>query len=107
MAQACFLTRGDLYINWERGRDTFDRLLVDDDWAINNGNWMWLSCSSFFYQYYRVYSPITFGQKYDKSGEFVRNFLPVLKVGLSQGLWLILAQNLGFSMWGGVAKKIA
>ena len=22
---ACFLTRGDLYISWERGRDTFDR----------------------------------------------------------------------------------
>ena len=51
--QACFLTRGDLYVSWERGAATFDRLLVDDDWAVNNGNWMWLSCSSFFYQYYR------------------------------------------------------
>ena len=28
----------------------FERLLIDSDWAINNGNWMWLSCSSFFYQ---------------------------------------------------------
>ena len=25
---ACFLTRGDLYISWERGRDTFDRYAV-------------------------------------------------------------------------------
>lgn len=27
----------------------------------------------------QVYSPVTFGQKYDKSGKFVRHFLPVLK----------------------------
>ena len=38
--QACFLTRGDLYISWERGRDTFDRLLIDGDPSINSGNWM-------------------------------------------------------------------
>lgn len=36
-AVACFLTRGDLYVSWERGRDTFDRLLIDDDYFINNG----------------------------------------------------------------------
>ena len=29
---ACFLTRGDLYVSWEKGRDTFDRLLIDGDW---------------------------------------------------------------------------
>ena len=73
---ACFLTRGDLvyhiisreplsflylsldinlfffnkFVHWEKGRDVFERLLIDSDWAINNGNWLWLSCSSFFYQ---------------------------------------------------------
>ncbi|RRT54262.1 hypothetical protein B296_00032250, partial [Ensete ventricosum] len=47
---ACFLTRGDLFIHWEKGRDVFERLLIDSDWAINNGNWLWLSCSAFFYQ---------------------------------------------------------
>ncbi|XP_057473175.1 (6-4)DNA photolyase isoform X3 [Actinidia eriantha] len=47
---ACFLTRGDLFVHWEKGRDVFGRLLIDSDWAINNGNWLWLSCSSFFYQ---------------------------------------------------------
>ena len=31
--QACFLTRGDLYVSWEKGRDTFDRLLIDADWC--------------------------------------------------------------------------
>ncbi|KAL3511853.1 hypothetical protein ACH5RR_024570 [Cinchona calisaya] len=76
---ACFLTRGDLYVHWEKGRDVFERLLVDSDWAINNGNWLWLSCSSFFYQYNRIYSPISFGKKYDPNGNYIRHFLPVLK----------------------------
>ncbi|XP_023513715.1 (6-4)DNA photolyase [Cucurbita pepo subsp. pepo] len=76
---ACFLTRGDLFVHWEKGRDVFERLLIDSDWAINNGNWMWLSCSSFFYQYNRIYSPVTFGKKYDPNGDYIRHFLPVLK----------------------------
>ncbi|KAK6912169.1 Cryptochrome/DNA photolyase, FAD-binding domain [Dillenia turbinata] len=76
---ACFLTRGDLFVHWEKGRDVFERLLIDSDWAINNGNWLWLSCSSFFYQYNRIYSPVSFGKKYDPEGKFIRHFLPVLK----------------------------
>lgn len=78
-AVACFLTRGDLWVSWERGRETFDRLLVDADYSLNNANWLWLSSSAFFHQYYRVYSPISFPQKYDPNGEYVRHFLPVLK----------------------------
>ncbi|XP_059640491.1 (6-4)DNA photolyase isoform X2 [Cornus florida] len=76
---ACFLTRGDLFVHWEKGRDVFERLLIDSDWAINNGNWLWLSCSSFFYQYNRIYSPTSFGKKYDPNGNYIRHFLPVLK----------------------------
>ncbi|MFQ6643387.1 hypothetical protein Gotur_018388 [Gossypium turneri] len=76
---ACFLTRGDLFVHWEKGRDIFERLLIDSDWAINNGNWLWLSCSSFFYQYNRIYSPISFGRKYDPNGNYIRHFLPILK----------------------------
>lgn len=47
---ACFLTRGDLFQSWTAGAKVFDRLLLDADWSINNFNWMWLSCSGFFYQ---------------------------------------------------------
>lgn len=53
--------------------------LVDSDWAINVANWYWLSASAFFNQYFRIYSPITFGKKYDPQGKFVRHYLPVLK----------------------------
>jgi hypothetical protein len=34
---ACFLTRGDLWCPWERGRDVFDKYLIDADFFVNNG----------------------------------------------------------------------
>ena len=40
---------------------------------------MWLSCSVFFYQYFRCYSPITFQKKNDPSGKYIRKFVPELK----------------------------
>ena len=40
---ACFLTRGDLWVSWERGQEVFEELLLDADWSLNAGNWMWLS----------------------------------------------------------------
>ena len=76
---ACFLTRGDLWQSWEKGAEVFDRLLLDADPALNAGNWMWLSASQFFFQYFRVYSPVAFPKKYDANGDFVRHFLPALR----------------------------
>jgi len=76
---ACFLTRGDFWISWEHGAKVFDELLIDADYAVNHGNWMWLSCSCFFYQYFRCYSPVAFGKKYDPEGTFIKHYLPVLK----------------------------
>ncbi len=78
-AVACFLTRGDLYITWEKGLKVFEEWLLDADWSLNAANWMWLSSSCFFYQYWRVYSPIEFGKKTDKNGVYIRKYLPVLK----------------------------
>ena len=77
-AVACFLTRGDLWISWEEGARVFNRLLLDADWSLNNGNWMWLSASCFFYQYFRVYGPVSFGKKTDKDGQYIRKWIPQL-----------------------------
>ncbi|CAG7824192.1 unnamed protein product [Allacma fusca] len=77
-AVACFLTRGDLWISWEEGQLVFEELLLDADVYLNAGNWMWLSASAFFHQYYRVYSPIVFGKKTDPHGEYIRKYLPKL-----------------------------
>ncbi|KAI1144569.1 Cryptochrome/photolyase FAD-binding domain-containing protein [Hypoxylon sp. FL0543] len=76
---ACFLTRGGCYVHWERGADVFEEWLLDHEPACNAGNWQWLSCTAFYSQYYRCYSPIAFGQKWDKRGEFIRKWIPELK----------------------------
>ena len=76
-AVACFLTRGDLYQSWEAGAAVFDRLLLDRDWALNNGNWLWLSASAYFHRFARVYSPVAFGKKHDPEGAYIRRWLPL------------------------------
>lgn len=78
-AVACFLTRGDLWISWEEGQSVFEELLLDADWALNAGNWMWLSASAFFHQFFRVYSPVAFGKKTDKNGIYIKKYVPELK----------------------------
>ena len=39
---------------------------------MNAGMWMWLSCSSFFQQFFHCYCPVRFGRKADPNGEFIR-----------------------------------
>ncbi|EHA56224.1 hypothetical protein MCOR07_003229 [Pyricularia oryzae] len=75
---ACFLTRGGCYVSWERGLDVFEELLLDHEPACNAGNWQWLSCTAFFSQYFRCYSPISFGKKWDPDGTFIRKWVPEL-----------------------------
>jgi len=75
---ACFLTRGDLWQHWEEGVKVFDLYLLDSDWCLNNANWQWLSASNFFYQYFRVYSPVAFGKKTDPEGNYIRKWIPAL-----------------------------
>lgn len=76
---ACFLTRGDLWQSWEEGVKIFDLYLLDSDYSLNNANWQWLSCSNFFFQYFRCYSPVAFGKKTDPDGLFIKKWIPQLK----------------------------
>ncbi|KAJ6095646.1 hypothetical protein N7486_006392 [Penicillium sp. IBT 16267x] len=57
---------------------TTQELLIDHETACNAGNWMWLSCTAFFAQFYRCYSPVAFGRKWDPEGHFVRRCCPEL-----------------------------
>ncbi|XP_078333232.1 cryptochrome-2-like isoform X2 [Crassostrea virginica] len=59
-------------------KEVFEEYLLDADWSLNAGNWMWLSASAFFHQYFRVYSPIEFGKKTDKDGNYIRKYVPQL-----------------------------
>ena len=57
-AVSCFFTRGQLWQHWKLGRDIFERKLLDSDWALNNGNWLWLSgVAPFSMPYFRLYNP--------------------------------------------------
>ncbi|XP_063044562.1 cryptochrome-2-like [Engraulis encrasicolus] len=78
-AVACFLTRGDLWISWESGMKVFEEMLLDADWSVNAGSWMWLSCSSFFQQFFHCYCPVGFARRIDPSGDFIRKYIPKLK----------------------------
>jgi len=78
-AVACFLTRGDLWQSWEKGAVHFESHLLDADYALNGFNWLWLSCSGFFYQYFRCYSPIAFQKKNDPTGAYIRKYIPELR----------------------------
>nr|XP_020443657.1 cryptochrome-2-like isoform X2 [Monopterus albus] len=78
-AVACFLTRGDLWITWESGMKVFEELLLDADWSVNAGSWMWLSCSAFFQQFFHCYCPVGFGRRTDPSGDYIRRYIPTLK----------------------------
>ncbi len=78
-AAACFLTRGGCYVDWERGAEVFEEWLIDHEVACNTGNWQWLSCTAFYSQFFRCYSPIAFPKKTDSKGAFVRHYCPELK----------------------------
>uniref|UniRef100_A0A0W0FWC1 Photolyase/cryptochrome alpha/beta domain-containing protein n=1 Tax=Moniliophthora roreri TaxID=221103 RepID=A0A0W0FWC1_MONRR len=92
---ACFLTRGQCYISWERGAEVFDEYLIDWDPCSNPGNWMWLSASAFYSMYYRIYSPTAFPAKWDKSGALVRKFCPELSKYPDQASHSVLLSDAG------------
>ncbi|WAQ94843.1 CRY1-like protein, partial [Mya arenaria] len=49
LATSTFLTRRDLWLSWEDGLKVavFDKYLLDADWSVCAGNWMWMSSSAF------------------------------------------------------------
>ncbi len=83
-AVSCFLTRGQLWQHWKKGRDVFEKKLVDADWALNNGNWLWLSgVAPFSMPYFRLYNPCPDGKSSlnveTKKAEFIRYWVPELE----------------------------
>ena len=83
-AVSCFLTRGQLWQNWRFGRDVFDKKLVDSDWALNNGNWLWLSgVAPFSMPYFRLYNPCPDAKSSlnaeTKTARFIKFWVPELK----------------------------
>ena len=82
MIVAMFLTK-DLLINWQRGERYFMQQLVDGDMAANNGGWQWSAgTGTDAAPYFRIFNPVTQGQKFDPQGDFIRRWVSEI-AGLS------------------------
>jgi deoxyribodipyrimidine photo-lyase len=78
MIVAMFLTK-DLLINWQWGERYFMRQLVDGDLAANNGGWQWSAgTGTDAAPYFRIFNPVSQGEKFDAGGSFVRRWVPEL-----------------------------
>ncbi|MCP3800153.1 DNA photolyase family protein [Allokutzneria sp. A3M-2-11 16] len=79
MIVASFLAK-DLHLWWRRGAAHFMRHLVDGDLASNQHGWQWAAgTGTDASPYFRVFNPITQGEKFDPNGDYVRKYVPELR----------------------------
>jgi deoxyribodipyrimidine photo-lyase len=76
MVVASFLVK-HLLIDWRAGADWFMDTLVDADLAANSMNWQWTAGTGIDSQpFFRVFNPVSQGEKFDTDGAYVRRFVP-------------------------------
>ncbi|MBN9011062.1 MAG: FAD-binding domain-containing protein, partial [Rhizobiales bacterium] len=78
MIVASFLTK-HLLVDWRIGEEWFWETLVDADPASNPFNWQWVAGSGADAQpFFRIFNPVTQGEKFDPEGRYVRRHVPEL-----------------------------
>ncbi|NWG12985.1 MAG: deoxyribodipyrimidine photo-lyase [Acidobacteria bacterium] len=78
MVTASFLTK-DLMLPWLSGARWFWDTLVDADLANNTLGWQWTAgCGADAAPYFRVFNPVSQGQKFDPEGHYIRRWVPEL-----------------------------
>ncbi len=78
MLTASFLAK-NLLIDWRIGEDWFWDCLVDADEANNPASWQWVAGSGLdAAPYFRIFNPVTQGERFDATGDYVRRFVPEL-----------------------------
>lgn len=78
MIVASFLTK-HLLIHWGAGARWFWDTLLDADLANNSSGWQWVAGSGADASpYFRIFNPITQGEKFDKQGRYIRRWVPEL-----------------------------
>ena len=79
MIVGSFLVK-DLLIDWRVGERWFWNTLVDADPGNNIQNWQWIAGSGAdAAPYFRVFNPVTQGEKFDADGRYVRTWVPELR----------------------------
>lgn len=78
MIAASFLTK-HLLLPWQLGAAHFTERLADADVANNTFGWQWVAGSGAdAAPYFRIFNPVTQGERYDPPGTYVRTWLPEL-----------------------------
>jgi deoxyribodipyrimidine photo-lyase len=78
MIAASFLTK-DLLIDFRRGEAHYMRWLLDGDWAQNDMGWQWSAgCGVDAQPWFRIFHPVTQGERFDPEGDYVRRWVPEL-----------------------------
>lgn len=78
MIVGSFLVK-DLLIDWRRGMEWFWDTLVCADAAANTASWQWVAgCGADAAPFFRVFNPMTQGEKFDPDGAYVRRHVPEL-----------------------------
>ena len=68
-----------LLIHWHRGEEWFWDCLFDADAASNTASWQWIAgCGADAAPYFRIFNPITQGEKFDPAGAYIRRWVPEL-----------------------------
>ena len=76
MIVASFLVK-HLRLPWQHGAQWFWDTLVDADLASNTLGWQWSAgCGADAAPYFRVFAPVTQGERFDASGDYVRRWVP-------------------------------
>jgi deoxyribodipyrimidine photo-lyase len=79
MISASFLCK-HLLVHYARGERHYAKWLVDGDPASNNLGWQWSAGTGCDAQpYFRVFNPVTQGQRFDPDGNYVRRYVPELR----------------------------
>lgn len=79
MIVASLLTK-NLLLPWQHGAQWFWDTLVDADLANNSLGWQWTAGSGAdAAPYFRIFNPVSQGEKFDAGGEYVRRWVPELK----------------------------
>ena len=78
MIAASFLVK-DLLIHWRCGAEWFEDTLVDADLANNRAGWQWVAGSGAdAAPYFRIFNPVSQGEKFDSDGRYIRRYVPEL-----------------------------
>ncbi len=79
MITASFLIK-HLRVPWQEGARWFWDTLVDADLADNTMGWQWSAgCGADAQPFFRIFNPMSQGEKFDPKGTYVRRYVPELK----------------------------